>query len=71
MLYSGITCKLIWGRTFQKRKVKRANLLEQRKMTKTKKLEVKTTRAVILMLEKKVQLAPKGCLIRVDTILFL
>lgn len=46
---------------------------EQRKMTKIKvALEVRmATKAVILMLEKKVQLAPKDYLIRVDTILFL
>jgi len=44
---------------------------EQRKMTKTKAEVKMATRAAILMLEKKVQLAPKGYLIRVDTILFL
>jgi len=44
---------------------------EQRKMTRTK-VEVKkmATRAAILMLEKKIQLAPKDYLIRVDTIQF-
>lgn len=44
---------------------------EQRKMTKTKAEVKMATRVAILMLEKKVQLAPKGYLIRVDTILFL
>lgn len=68
----GITCKLTWGRTFLKRKVKiLMRHQEQRKMTRTK-VEVKkmATRAAILMLEKKIQLAPKDYLIRVDTIQF-
>jgi len=68
----GITCKLTWGRTFLKRKVKiLMRPQEQRKMTKTKAEVKMATRVAILMLEKKVQLAPKGYLIRVDTILFL
>jgi len=72
-LYSGITCKLTWGRTFLKRKVKiLMRHQEQRKMKIKLVAEVKmATKEVTLVLEKKVQSAPKDCLIRVDMILFL